>query len=260
MVARSRSTASTGDMNVGFEFGALLSVVLGCAFIGIVGWGASVIPGGRLTTSSASARRCLDRSAGAGGDQAAARLRPVGRASQQGRRNRDRREEVQGRDRLCRLSIQPRTARGADHRADDHPGKYQTSCSGHSAPVPPMPPARCRKSTRVPTIAAAASSSQVYDQGYRYLFGTFTPNDTLTTPLTDIIKSKAPGGQEDRHSGAQRTCSRWRSPRRWRSRPGRTASRWSISRNTPSTPSIFGHSVAMKSLNPQWILHHRLHQ
>src|SRR5258708_15658574 len=45
---------------------------------------------------------------------------------------------------------------------------------------------------KVPTIAAAASSSQVYDQGYRYLFGTFTPNDTLTTPLTDIIKSKAP--------------------------------------------------------------------
>lgn len=45
---------------------------------------------------------------------------------------------------------------------------------------------------KVPTIAAAASSSQVYDQGYKYLFGTFTPNDTLTTPLTQIIKSKAP--------------------------------------------------------------------
>jgi branched-chain amino acid transport system substrate-binding protein len=45
---------------------------------------------------------------------------------------------------------------------------------------------------KVPTIAAAASSSQVYDQGYKYLFGTFTPNDTLTTPLTQIIKAKAP--------------------------------------------------------------------
>jgi len=44
----------------------------------------------------------------------------------------------------------------------------------------------------VPTIAAAASSAQVYDQGYKYLFGTFTPNDTLTTPLTQIIKTKAP--------------------------------------------------------------------
>jgi branched-chain amino acid transport system substrate-binding protein len=45
---------------------------------------------------------------------------------------------------------------------------------------------------KVPTIAAAASSAQVYDQGYKYLFGTFTPNDTLTTPLTQIIKTKAP--------------------------------------------------------------------
>jgi len=45
---------------------------------------------------------------------------------------------------------------------------------------------------KVPTLAAAASSSQVYDQGYKYLFGTFTPNDTLTTPLTQIIKAKVP--------------------------------------------------------------------
>ncbi len=45
---------------------------------------------------------------------------------------------------------------------------------------------------KVPTLAATASSSQVYDQGYKYLFGTFTPNDTLTTPLTQIIKAKLP--------------------------------------------------------------------
>jgi branched-chain amino acid transport system substrate-binding protein len=45
---------------------------------------------------------------------------------------------------------------------------------------------------KVPTLAATASSSQVYDQGYKYLFGTFTPNDTLTTPLTQIVKAKAP--------------------------------------------------------------------
>lgn len=45
---------------------------------------------------------------------------------------------------------------------------------------------------KMPTIAASASSSQVYDQGYKYLFGTFTPNDTLTTPLTKIVKAKAP--------------------------------------------------------------------
>ena len=37
---------------------------------------------------------------------------------------------------------------------------------------------------KMPTIASTASSPQVYDQGYKYLFGTFTPNDTLTTPLT----------------------------------------------------------------------------
>src|ERR1700686_493204 len=45
---------------------------------------------------------------------------------------------------------------------------------------------------KVPTLAGTASSSQVYDQGYKYLFGTFTPNDTLTTPLTQMIKSQAP--------------------------------------------------------------------
>ena len=40
---------------------------------------------------------------------------------------------------------------------------------------------------QIPTIAATASSSAVYDQGYKFLFGTFTPNDTLTTPLTEIV-------------------------------------------------------------------------
>lgn len=45
----------------------------------------------------------------------------------------------------------------------------------------------------VPTIAATASSAQVYDQGYKFLFGTFTPNDTLTIPLVEIVKQKAPG-------------------------------------------------------------------
>ena len=45
----------------------------------------------------------------------------------------------------------------------------------------------------VPTIASTASSSQVFDQGYKYLFGTFTPNDTLTTPLVKIVREKASG-------------------------------------------------------------------
>ncbi len=42
----------------------------------------------------------------------------------------------------------------------------------------------------IPTIAATASSEQVYDQGYKYLFGTFTPNQTLTEPLADIVTGK----------------------------------------------------------------------
>jgi branched-chain amino acid transport system substrate-binding protein len=44
----------------------------------------------------------------------------------------------------------------------------------------------------VPTIAATASSEEVYNQGYKYLFGTFTPNPTLTEPLVDIVKAKLP--------------------------------------------------------------------
>ena len=44
----------------------------------------------------------------------------------------------------------------------------------------------------VPMIAATASSSQVYDQGYKFLFGTFTPNDTLTNPLATIIRQRLP--------------------------------------------------------------------
>lgn len=39
---------------------------------------------------------------------------------------------------------------------------------------------------RVPMIAPSASSVEVYTQGYKYLFGTFTPNETLTEPLSKI--------------------------------------------------------------------------
>lgn len=46
---------------------------------------------------------------------------------------------------------------------------------------------------RIPTIAATASSSSVYDQGYKFLFGTFTPNETLTNPLASIV---AASGQD----------------------------------------------------------------
>jgi branched-chain amino acid transport system substrate-binding protein len=49
---------------------------------------------------------------------------------------------------------------------------------------------------QVPTIAATASSEQVYDQGYKFLFGTFTPNQTLTEPLTDLVQKQAAGVQK----------------------------------------------------------------
>lgn len=45
----------------------------------------------------------------------------------------------------------------------------------------------------VPTIAGTASSAEVFDQGYKYLFGLFTPNDTLTEPLADLVKQKLAG-------------------------------------------------------------------
>src|SRR5687767_55593 len=49
---------------------------------------------------------------------------------------------------------------------------------------------------QMPTIAATASSEQVYDQGYKYLFGTFTPNQTLTEPLADLVQKRAPKVQK----------------------------------------------------------------
>jgi branched-chain amino acid transport system substrate-binding protein len=47
----------------------------------------------------------------------------------------------------------------------------------------------------MPTIAATASSEQVYDQGYKYLFGVYTPNQTLTEPLSDLVQKQAGGVQ-----------------------------------------------------------------
>ncbi len=44
----------------------------------------------------------------------------------------------------------------------------------------------------VPTIAATASSVQVYDQGYKHLFGTFTPNSSLTQPMAEIVGKSFP--------------------------------------------------------------------
>jgi branched-chain amino acid transport system substrate-binding protein len=43
----------------------------------------------------------------------------------------------------------------------------------------------------VPTLAPTASSAEVYDQGYKNLFGTFTTNDTLSEPLSDLMKGSS---------------------------------------------------------------------
>lgn len=45
---------------------------------------------------------------------------------------------------------------------------------------------------QVPMIAVTASSVQAYGRGHTYLFGTFTPNATLTESITEQIKQKLP--------------------------------------------------------------------
>jgi branched-chain amino acid transport system substrate-binding protein len=40
---------------------------------------------------------------------------------------------------------------------------------------------------QIPMLGPSASSAQVYDQGYKYLFGTLTPNETVTEPHAEIV-------------------------------------------------------------------------
>ena len=42
----------------------------------------------------------------------------------------------------------------------------------------------------VPMMASTASSKEVYDQNYKNLFGLYTPNDTLSEPISQLIKAK----------------------------------------------------------------------
>lgn len=44
----------------------------------------------------------------------------------------------------------------------------------------------------IPMIAPTASSEEVFTEEYDYLFGIFTPNDTLTEPLTEIALEQDP--------------------------------------------------------------------
>ncbi len=45
---------------------------------------------------------------------------------------------------------------------------------------------------QVPMIASTASSVEVYDQGYKNLFGVFTANDTLTEPIAELVSKNFP--------------------------------------------------------------------
>lgn len=42
----------------------------------------------------------------------------------------------------------------------------------------------------VPLLASSASSAEVFDQGYKNLFGLYTDNSTLSEPIADLVKSK----------------------------------------------------------------------
>jgi len=45
---------------------------------------------------------------------------------------------------------------------------------------------------QVPMIAATASAVQTYSRGHRFLFGTFTPNNTLTEPISELVRQQLP--------------------------------------------------------------------
>jgi branched-chain amino acid transport system substrate-binding protein len=44
----------------------------------------------------------------------------------------------------------------------------------------------------VPLLASSASSAEVFDQGYKNLFGLYTDNSTFSEPLADLVKAKLP--------------------------------------------------------------------
>lgn len=45
---------------------------------------------------------------------------------------------------------------------------------------------------QIPMIAVTASAVQTFSRGHKYIFGTFTPNETLTESLGDLIKQQLP--------------------------------------------------------------------
>ncbi len=136
----------------------------------------------------------------------------------QGRRHQGRRQDLQGRDRLCGLCLQ-HAARGAVGRTADHPGQGQLPVLAVRLGRRQGRQQRLREIQGIPTIAATASSDQVYDQGYKY-----PVRHLYAEPDAD----RAAG--QHRHRPRTRTssgspswhatiCFRWPSRRKWRSRP-----------------------------------------
>ena len=56
----------------------------------------------------------------------------------------------------------------------------------------------------IPMLAPTASSAEVYDQNYKFLFGTLTPNDTVSEPIAKLVTEKNQQHQARRHPGTQR--------------------------------------------------------
>jgi len=45
---------------------------------------------------------------------------------------------------------------------------------------------------KIPMLAATASSTEVYSQGYKFIFGTLAPNSAVTEPLAEYMRSAVP--------------------------------------------------------------------
>src|SRR5712675_820189 len=169
---------------------ARFSVVLGCAFIGIVGWGASVSPAVADDVIRFGAPLPLTGA-----------LAPEGIKQQQGYdlwvEQANRAGGIAIGEKKYKVEIvyadyqsnTPRAVQTTEQMITQENINFLFGAFGSGAA---KAASTVSEKYKVPTIAATASSSQVYDQGYKYLFGTFTPNDTLTTPLTGIITAQAP--------------------------------------------------------------------
>src|SRR5271163_1509872 len=48
----------------------------------------------------------------------------------------------------------------------------------------------------VPMLAPSASSEQVFDQGYKYIFGVLTPNSSLTEPMAELVRAALPDAKK----------------------------------------------------------------